>query len=285
MYYTTALLLANALYAYACPQHSNHKVSGALNKRQQTGEEFYVRPDDQQWAYDASYDWGSIDPAYELCQTGSQQSPIPLTLNQGLALTHRPTFDYAENITGNFYNWNYGAAFTLDHPEGEYTGLPAFTFEEGYGDSGRNETVYMTGWHIHSPADHTINGDRSRSELHYVHVDEEGHERVVLAILLDPSNDASPFFSQLPDMVSFNETGTQVPAAMNLRLALEEVGDLSEFWTYKGSLTSPPCHEGVRWFVGRQRLYTSRTQMKQILAVSRFAAREEQQVWEHEINV
>lgn len=185
-----------------------------------------------------------------------------------------------------FNNWGYGAAFTLDLDDDDFTSLPPMTFVEGHGSDAHNETVYLSGWHTHAPADHTINGDRSRGELHYVHVDAEGHERVVVAILLDPSVDPSSWMSSLPNpLPSWNETGVMTPTALNLNLPIQEIGDLSEFWTYKGSLTSPPCHEGIRWYVGRQRLYTSRDQMRELLRVSQYGARQEQQVWEHEINL
>ena len=113
------------------------------------------------WSYDASYNWGSISPDYALCQTGTQQSPIALEFNQGLSQAHRPFFTgYDVNATGEFYNWGYGPAFTFYHPEEDYSGLPSMEMD--------NETLYLTGWHIHAPADHTVGGDRSKAELHYV---------------------------------------------------------------------------------------------------------------------
>jgi carbonic anhydrase len=59
-----------------------------------------------------------------------------------------------------------------------------------------NETLYLKGWHIHSSADHTVQFDRSKAELHLVHADAKGIERGVVAIRIDPGNYDSPFFSQ-----------------------------------------------------------------------------------------
>lgn len=213
---------------------------------------------------------------YTLCQTGTQQSPIALSLSNGLALNHRPTFDYPANVTGNFFNWGYGPAFTITHPEGVYTGNPSFAYD--------NKTVYMVGWHIHSPADHTVGGDRSKSEMHFVHVDAEGHEAAVLAFRLDPGNTDNDFLAQLPPMIGFNETGTEQEVTMDLGLALASVVHFNEFWTYQGSLTSPPCHEGIRWFVARQIMFTGVSQMQAILGASTYSARAEQEVWQHRIN-
>jgi carbonic anhydrase len=67
--------------------------------------------------------------------------------------------------------------------------------------------------------------------------------------------------------------------------ALKEVNMFNEFWTYEGSLTSPPCTEGIRWWVARNVLFVGVEQMQRILGVSTYSARVEQEVWMHGINV
>ncbi|WQF80885.1 Putative alpha carbonic anhydrase domain, carbonic anhydrase, alpha-class [Colletotrichum destructivum] len=264
--------LALASGAVACPGHENH-ISEGLGKRVVVSG---PAPPPTDWAYEASFNWGRINPNYTLCQTGTQQSPIALSLNHGLSLNHIVTFDYPEKTKGNFYNWNFGPAFTVSHPDGVWTENPSASFD--------NTTVYLKGWHIHSPADHSVNGDRSKAELHLVHVDEEGHEKAVMAIRLDPGNSNNTFFDQLPPMIGFNQTGSQEEIEINIQLALDSVLRFNEFWTYQGSLTSPPCREGIRWFVARQVLFTGVEQMRNILGASTYSARAEQEVWQHRIN-
>lgn len=214
--------------------------------------------------------------AYSLCQTGTQQSPIPLSLSNGLALNHQIDFSYPNEVNGTFFNWGYGPAFTLAHEEDVRTNNPSITYD--------NQTVYLAGWHIHSPADHSVGGDRSKAEMHFVHVDAEGHEKAVLAFRLDPGNRDNAFFSQLPPSIGFNETEKTEEITLNHNLALESVLYFNEFWTYQGSLTSPPCTEGIRWFVARQILFTGVRQMRDILGASTYSARAEQEVWLHRIN-
>jgi len=98
-------------------------------------------------------------------------------------------------------------------------------------------------WHIHSPADHSVQQDRSKAELHFVHVDAQGHERAVLAMRMDPGlQTTSDFVDQFPSSFpNFNDTDTQIADEIDLSLALDEVLHFNEFWTYQGSLTSPPC--------------------------------------------
>jgi carbonic anhydrase len=275
------VLAALASSILGCPQHEFVKPASLQGRQNPTDPGANSTRND--WAYEASFNWGKINPAYGLCQNGTQQSPIALSLSNGLALNHVPVFNYNGStvgnsdglIAGNFYNWGYGPAFTLAH-NGDWTSHPSFTYD--------NETVYLKGWHIHSPADHSVGGDRSKAELHLVHVDAEGHEAAVMAIRLDPGNFDSPFFLQLPKMIGFNSMGTIEPATLNLELALQAVQHFNEFWTYQGSLTSPPCHEGIRWFVARQILFTGVDQMQAILGASTYSARAEQEVWQHRIN-
>lgn len=309
----TASLVASAL---SCADHTGRQ-RGPLSKREEASSTnpSYIPAE---WAYDASYDWGALQPEYANCQTGTQQSPIALSLTAGFSQYHHPTFEnYDRNVSGNWTNWGYGPSFTLDHTPEVYTELPSLLWD--------NETAYLIGWHIHAPADHTVGGDRSKAEMHLVHVDEEGEEVAVLAIRLDPGSSEMPFFSQLPKMVPFVTRPGQSPdqqgepaatarrrnllagrsnlksratpkkgeedspevvtgVEMNMARILDGVFSFNEFWTYKGSLTSPPCTEGIRWFVSRATAFTSVDQMRAILGACTYSAREEQEVWLHEIN-
>lgn len=172
-----------------------------------------------------------------------------------------------------------GPAFDVIYPSENITGNPSLTFDD--------ETVYLVGWHIHTPADHSVNGYRSRAELHLVHQDKNQVERAVVAIMIEPGNAPDAFVATLPQpLVKFNasDPNRSVPASLDLNAALFSAAHLEEFWTYEGSLTSPPCTEGKRWFVARQTMYVSRDQMRMLLDASTYSAREEQMVWEHRIN-
>ncbi|KAB2578570.1 hypothetical protein BFW01_g12507 [Lasiodiplodia theobromae] len=273
----------------ACPDHSS-SASNAIYKRQDVpdtgnGQWTTRNSSSRDWAYEASYDWGRISPDYELCQTGTQQSPINLNTAALGNKVHTPYFTgYKGTWAGQYFNWGYGSAFSLDRPEGDYSQLPSMEFD--------NQTVYMVGWHIHAPGDHRIDGKTTRAELHLVHVDAEGHEKAVLGFMMDPTGGLddttynSSFIDQLPSpMLHFNETNRQLAMEMRFDLALDEVNGFDDFWTYKGSLTSPPCHEGLRWFVARDKMLTSVPQMREILRVSTFSARQIQQEWLHGVNV
>jgi carbonic anhydrase len=196
----------------------------------------------------------------------------------GPALSHKPCFDYSGAFEGHFYNWGFGPAFTLSHEEGNYTSNPSMTYD--------NTTVYLIGWHIHTPADHTVAASRARAELHLVHVDAEGKPAAVLGIRMEPGLENSTFVEQLPTpMIHWNVTeAAEEPLEMNLELALDNAGRFDEYWTYEGSLTTPPCSEGIRWFLARRNLFTSMEQMRSILRASRYGARDVQPIWMHNVN-
>ncbi|KAK7727766.1 hypothetical protein SLS57_002809 [Botryosphaeria dothidea] len=273
--------------AFSCPDHSATPIEELVKRQISTPDNgngnWTTRvPGSSMWAYEFSFNWGRLSPDFELCQTGTQQSPIALTRSDATNHARTPRFTgYKGKWAGQYFNWGYGSAFNLDHPEDEYTSLPSMMVE--------NQTLYLTGWHIHAPADHQIDGDRSKAELHFVHVDDEGHEKAVLGFLLDPpmtpGGENSSFLDQLPSpMLHFNETDRQLAMEMSFDDALAEVNYFEEHWTYKGSLTSPPCHEGIRWYVAKNRLMTSVAQMQEILRVSTFSARAIQETWLHQVN-
>ncbi|KAF2622108.1 hypothetical protein BU25DRAFT_215429 [Macroventuria anomochaeta] len=70
-----------------------------------------------------------------------------------------------------------------------------------------DEEVFLIGLHIHSPADHTFDGFRSKSGKHLVHANREGEPRSVVGIRIDPGKAPSAFLSSLPTpFIGFNET-------------------------------------------------------------------------------
>ncbi|KAK7532060.1 carbonic anhydrase [Phyllosticta citribraziliensis] len=277
MFFQALPLVALLGQALACPPHDNagpishsKREDGAWSKR---------TPTPADWHYDHSLHWETVNASYETCHTGTQQSPINIGLDQVLSSQHKPDLKNIHgNFSGHFYNNGYGPAFTLDHDEGVYTTLPSIKYDD--------VEAYLTGWHIHNPSEHTIGGHRSKGEIHFVFADAKGKYKAVLGIRIDPSASASsPFFDQMPELIHFNETDVQLSTTLDLGLALDQVNDFNDFWTYKGSLTTPPCTEGVRWFVASPILLTSIDQMKQLIRACTYSARPEQEVWLHDINV
>jgi carbonic anhydrase len=218
------------------------------------------------------------------------QSPIGLRTDQGSGSTqHTPTFNYpTAAAAGKFYNWGFGPAFQLEKKNDQVTSLPSFSFNE----TGTSpETVYLVSWHIHVPGEHPIDGKLARAELHLVHVDSAGNPRAVLAFPIEAAVGAnSGFVQSIPGLSTtfpgWNNTQETVAGPMAAPSSLiTEAAGFTDFWTYKGSLTTPPCSQGLRFFVSRRMLYASTAQVQGLLKVGRFSSRPEQRVWSHSINV
>lgn len=99
-------------------------------------------------------------------------------------------------------------------------------------------------FHFHSPSEHTIEGHSAVLEVHFVHRARDG-EIAVLGVLLRPDNPNEAFQVFLDNLP---ESGGEASATTGVDLASLLPDDLSH-WAYDGSLTTPPCSEGVQWYV------------------------------------
>lgn len=125
--------------------------------------------------------------------------------------------------------------------------------------------------------------------MHLVHVNAAGEPASVVGVRIEPSTTThSTFFAQMPAALPppVNPPVEGTPGVhMDHNLAIQEVGNVLQYWTYMGSLTTPPCSEGLRWFLPQQTLKVSQEQMVAMLGVGRFSHRVEQVVWNQGINV
>lgn len=299
-----AILAIAAIPVHACNFHARRHSDRFSNPH--TGTVYKRAEEEIDFEYVNSFDWHTIKEGqqpipfftttvgpliqanisleYKMCHSGTAQSPINIFTSQGLATTHVPDFSgYAAHgaSIGTFNNWGFGPAYTLDPGENDdFSTLPALKFD--------NQTVFLSGWHIHFPSEHLVDGVRSRAELHMVHVDAAGEAAAVVGVRIEPSSiTSSPFFDQLPTpLIHFNDTEAETEGvSLDHTLMIQEVGNVLQYWTYQGSLTTPPCSEGLRWFLPRQTLKVSEAQMVAMLESSRFSHRVEQVVWNQNINV
>lgn len=182
-----------------------------------------------QWAYEGTEGpdhWDEIDPAYETCGLGEEQSPIDLP-----SAVPSPT----ESVTIN-----------VEPVEGDIADnghTLQLTADDGGSTVVVNDVEYeLQQLHAHTPSEHTINGRAADGELHLVHAAKNG-DLLVVAILVNagaPSAALEPF-------VSVGETAVDTAEARVDLAAL--LPTAPEAYQYQGSLTTPPCSEPVTWIV------------------------------------
>ena len=206
-----------------------------------------VRGGDVLWDYEGENGpqaWGRLKPAFNLCATGRRQSPISIEEGATLQGPAEPIqFSY---VPSNGTVVNNGHTIQVD-VQGDNT------------ISVRGSSYRLLQFHFHTPSEEQINFNRFPMAVHLVHRNAEG-QLAIVAVLLDVGA-ASPLVDKVWTYMPL-DTGDQVrmPDAM-LNLA-ELLPTDQRYYQYMGSLTEPPCSEGVLWMVLKAPMTVSQAQLK-----------------------
>jgi len=201
------------------------------------------------WAYEGKDDpkhWGSLDPSFASCKIGHNQSPINIT-HPKLADLPELKFDYNAvplSIINNGHTVmiNYAAGSTL-----------------GVGDK-----VYtLKQFHFHHPSEEHIDGKGFDTVAHLVHADVDGHI-AVLAILFK-AGAATPLLDTLWKNIPPEKDKTVEVSSVSVNVK-DLLPSQNGYYTYSGSLTTPPCTEGVTWYILKS---TSSLSAEQLAAIAK----------------
>jgi carbonic anhydrase len=220
------------------------------------------------WAYEGENGpqaWGKLKPEFNLCAIGKRQSPIAIKEDTTLLGPAVPVqFNYTPS-TGTVVNNGHTIQVNV---EGENT------------ITVRNSTYKLLQFHFHTPSEEVVNNKHYAMVAHLVHKNEAG-QLAVVAVLLEqgePNKLINTIWTFMP-----LDTNDQVrmPAGvidMNELLPADQ-----RYYQYFGSLTTPPCTEGVLWTVLKQPLRISPEQFKIFSQVFPFNARPVQAVNERPV--
>tara|TARA_R110001583_G_C5646463_1_gene408328 strand:+ start:2044 stop:2865 length:822 start_codon:yes stop_codon:yes gene_type:complete len=135
-----------------------------------------------------------------------------------------------------------------------------YNFEKGDFIILNNDKYELKQIHFHEPSEHTINGIRYPLEMHLVHVSTE-NKIAVLAIMAKEGESSEPF-NFLEKFLPINNGETKlIDADFDLNKNLPQD---KGYYTYNGSLTTPPCTENVTWFIYKSPITISVDQVKQL---------------------
>lgn len=221
-----------------------------------------ARPDDgnAQWSYFESlgpHNWSSLSPENSTCNSGTAQSPVDLNDESGFVSTaekDRLVFNYQPTPL-EVEDTGHAVQINIKTPSGLQR---------------HKQTFRLLQMHVHTPSEHTWKGGRFPAEIHLVHRTLKG-ELAVVSILVrmgPPLPEMDKILSRLPRQP--NSTVTHPEITVNpLRFLPGQGGYL----TYTGSLTTPPCTEGVQWFVLGAPISLSREQIVTLVGRYTFNAR------------
>jgi carbonic anhydrase len=210
------------------------------------------------WSYlgkTGPLNWGRLDPAYRACGQGHEQSPIDIRgahLSKALAPLE---FHY---ISGPVTVENTGNLIVVHVNPGGYLVAGGVRYE-------------LERLEFHRPSETAVKGKLTDMDVEMVHKSADGKMAIVEVRLTMERGDANAtvaaLWEHLPTAAGATEKVTGLVNAGGLLPA--DRG----YWTYAGSLTTPPCTEGVRWFVMEQDLGVSREQVRQFSGLFRMSSR------------
>ncbi len=197
-----------------------------------------------EWAYAGPAGpehWAELDPAWRAC-AGRNQSPVDLTSRIEADL---PPFELAYGEGGRRI-LNNGHTAQIEFPAGSRLHLEGVWFE-------------LRQVHFHAPSENRIEGRSFPMEGHLVHADSLGNLAVVAVMFVEGDENRS--------IAAAWSAEKPIPAAGSQReldRPLEATGLLPprhDYYRFNGSLTTPPCSEGVRWLVLKETVAASKAQI------------------------
>jgi carbonic anhydrase len=186
--------------------------------------------DDVHWSYEGDTGpahWGTLTPAFAACGTGRRQSPIDIVnptpkILGPLEIHYEPT---VLNIINN------GHAIQVNMDPGSYIELDGMRYD-------------LLQFHFHTLSEHTVDDEYSVMEMHLVHKSQEDN-LAVIGVWMDEgdANQAlAPIWAHMPSDVGPGQR------YQNVQINPADLLPASrQTYRYSGSLTTPPCSEGVKW--------------------------------------
>jgi carbonic anhydrase len=241
------------------------------------------------WGYEgsgAAHFWSSINPHdYYKCEHGTEQSPINIGDEEtDEFVIEQPagslTILWPNKIANDLFRIvNLGHTVQVERfPQATTNGIDPFITEATVEDEVEDFKVQQ--FHFHTPSEHHVGGKFSPMEVHFVHKSDLGH-LMVLGIQIEVAEDDAPstFLEQLYPYLSQIQTtksGVIVPA-LNVSHALHEAEYLKDgYYSYAGSLTTPPCSEGVNWALAKNKITMSAKQWNAFKDIMGFSSRQTQ---------
>jgi carbonic anhydrase len=199
------------------------------------------------WGYEGEngpQNWGKLKPEFNVCAIGKRQSPINIEESATLQGPAEPLqFNYTAS-SGTVVNNGHTIQVDL-------AGDNSLTV--------RGSTYRLLQFHFHTPSEEQVNYRNSSMVAHLVHKNNEG-QLAVVAVLLDPGV-ANALIGKVWTYMPL-DTNDRVRMPLGIIDMNELLPKDQRYFQFIGSLTTPPCTEGVLWMVLKQPTQLSREQIR-----------------------
>jgi len=198
------------------------------------------------WGYEGHEgpeNWGSLSKDFAICSSGKNQSPINLTKTIEAKLSPIK-IDYKAVPLSIINN---GHTIQVNYAAGSSISLDGHTFD-------------LLQFHFHTPSENHIDGKSFPMEGHLVHRDAEGNLGVIAVMFNEGTK--NPFidtiWQHMPKKAGSTNTVSDVSINVNDMLPVNR-----DYYRFNGSLTTPPCSEGVVWMVLKNASQVSKQQVNE----------------------
>jgi carbonic anhydrase len=197
-----------------------------------------------QWGYEGKIGperWARLDGTYLTCTNGRQQSPLDIRGAKPSDLAPLE-FHYRSGLItlvndGHFVQGNVEPG--------------SFLVANGH-------RYDLVGFQFHHPSEQAVKGQLSDMEVQLLHKDSDG-KMAIVSIRMREGNPNVVLAALWPLLPGQAGKSTKTKDMVNVAGLLPPDRG---YWTYQGSLTTPPCSEGVDWFVLKEEIEVSRDQLQ-----------------------
>jgi carbonic anhydrase len=189
------------------------------------------------WSYEGARGpdhWGDLDPDYAACKTGKEQSPIDIHNAERADLLPIRVEYRSEPLR---YLINNGYTIRVNYHDAP--GIGNFLVIG-------NAQYHLTQFHFHRPSEETVEGKAYPMEAHLMHQSNEG--KVVGVVVFLKEGPANPAVQQIWDHMAMAKSAEEEIRGVQVNPADLMPRGLG-YYQYEGSITAPPCTEGVTWIV------------------------------------
>lgn len=202
------------------------------------------------WNYEGKEgpsNWGKLSSEFSMCDAGSSQSPIDI--EESLDANLKPLKLLQKFPVKDILKTNH--SLQLNFRDGNIVAIDNMTFK-------------LKQINFHTPSEHSIKGKSFPLEAQFLHTDTKGNTAIVAVLFREgKANPAlEKILKQLP-------TESDKPATLKSRvLASEMMPSNQDYYRFSGSLTTPPCTEGIRWILIKTPITATKAQIEAIAEIT-----------------